>query len=256
MNEQLRLLTKLQELDSVILAARMRIDAIPSQISSQEGPLKNAEAAYETAKQNHAALEKKKKDRERDIEDISEKIKKLKQRTSEVKTNKEYQAHLKEIEAAERDIKASEDELLSVMESLEESAKRLKAESGRINEERAKIEVVKGELGEEVARHEQELKGLKGERKKIVDKIESDLYTQYMNLMKANRGLAVVEARNEICQGCNIHIPPQLFVELKKNDEIMHCPQCRRILYYVPPESDARQQAANSQEAAAARESD
>ena len=254
MNEQLRLLTELQKLDTAILADRMRIDAIPSQISSEEGPLKNAEASCEAARQNHAALEKKKKDRERDIEDLNEKIKKLRQRTSDIKTNKEYQAHLKEIEGAEKDIRKAEDELLSVMDSLEQTSKRVKAESDRVGEERAKIEAIRGELQKEVDRREQDLKGLKAERKKIVEKVAGDIYTLYTNLMKSHRGLAVVEAKNEICQGCNIHIPPQMFVELKKNDEIMHCPQCRRILYYAPPENDPGQEAA--QRAAASKGTD
>jgi predicted nucleic acid-binding Zn-ribbon protein len=42
----------------------------------------------------------------------------------------------------------------------------------------------------------------------------------------------VVEARDEICQGCNMNMPPQMFVELKKNAEIIQCLQCERILYW------------------------
>jgi uncharacterized protein len=41
-----------------------------------------------------------------------------------------------------------------------------------------------------------------------------------------------VEARNESCSGCFMSIPPQLFVNVKKNTEIITCPHCSRILYY------------------------
>ena len=255
MNEQLRLLVELQRLDTSILTDRMMIDAMPARISSKEGPLKSAEAAYESAKQRQASLEKKKKDKERAIEDTKEKINKLRQRTSEVKTNKEYQAHLKEIEAAEKEIRGSEDEILSVMESLEESSRLLKAEESRIAEEKRKVDALRKELEGEISRCEEELKKLKGKRKGFVAGIEDDIYRQYMTLMKTHRGLAVVEAKNEICQGCNIHIPPQLFVELKKNEEITHCPQCRRILYYVAPEENNAQPEAGDGKAASAKES-
>lgn len=251
MNEQLKILVELQKLDSLILESRIKIDAMPSKISSQEAPLKNAEAAYEKARQNHAALEKKKKEKERDIEDISEKIKKIKQKTSDVKTNKEYQALLKEIEAAEREIGASEDELLNVMESLEESSKLLKAEDARIAEEKAKIDAVRKDIEMQMSIREEEVKKLKENRKNFIEKIKSDIYNNYVNLLKAHRGLAVVEAKNEICQGCNMHIPPQLFVELKTSEEIINCPQCMRILYYCPPERDAREPEAETQKAAA-----
>jgi len=234
-NKQLQFLVELQKLDTVILSTRMRIDSIPAAISSREGPLRSAEAAYERAKQNHAAIEKKKKDRERDIEDLNEKIKKLGQRTAGIKNNKEYQAHLKEIERAEKDVKAAEDEILSSMDSLENSSRLLKEETSRIAEEKVKIEAIKKELEKEVLQGERELKKLKVERKGIVSKIEGDIYNRYMTLLKANRGLAVVEAKDEICLGCYLHVPPQMFVELKDNSDIVECPQCMRILYYETP---------------------
>lgn len=238
MNEQLQFLVELQKLDTVILSTRMRIDGIPAAISSHEGPLKNAEAACEKISQNHAILEKKKKDRESAIEDLGERVKKLKQRSGDIKNNKEYQAHLKEIDKAEKDIKTAEDEILVLMGSLESSAKLLKEESSRIGEEKVKIEALKKELEKEVLQGETELKKLKAERKKIVEKIEKDIYTLYVNLLKAKRGLAVVEAKDEICLGCYLHVPPQMFVELRDNKEITECPQCMRILYYVAPAED------------------
>lgn len=244
MNEQLKLLIELQKLDTSILSARMAIDAIPGRISSEEGQFQKARASAEQAEQGHAALEKKKKDKERDSEDLGEKIKKLKQRTSDIKTNKEYQAHLKEIERAEKDLKAAEDESLSLMESIEQSAKRLGAERSLLAAEQSKVEALKKQLEDEVRREETSLKQLKGERKKFIDALESDLYALYTAVMKATRGLAVVEASNEVCRGCNLHIPPQLFVELKRNDEITQCPQCRRILYYAGPEGPQLEQQA------------
>ena len=38
-----------------------------------------------------------------------------------------------------------------------------------------------------------------------------------------------------MCQLCHVKLRPQMFVELKRNDEIVQCPSCSRILYYEPP---------------------
>jgi predicted nucleic acid-binding Zn-ribbon protein len=234
-NEQLCLLIELQKLDTVILALHSKIDLMPGTITASEGPLKKSEAAFENLKQGCATMEKKKKDREQAIQDINERIKKLTQRTSEIKNNKEYQAHLKEIEKGERDLKSAEDELLDAIESIEKSAKLLAAEQSSISGERSKLDVIKKEIEKTIALDRQELKKLKVARKKFIEKLEKldpDIYGRYIATMKLGRGLAVVEAKNEICQGCNLHIPPQMFVELRKNEEITLCPQCRRILYY------------------------
>jgi len=231
-NEQLCLLIELQKLDTVILALHSKIDLMPGTITASEGPLNKSVASFENLKQGCAAMEKKKKDREQAIEDINEKIKKLTQRTSEIKNNKEYQAHLKEITKTEKDLKSAEDELLDAIESIEKSSKLLAAEQSSIAGERSKLDVLKQEIEKTITLDRQELKKLKDARKKFVGKLDPDIYGRYIATMKSGRGLAVVEAKNEICQGCNLHIPPQMFVELKKNEEITLCQQCRRILYY------------------------
>jgi predicted nucleic acid-binding Zn-ribbon protein len=232
MNEQLRLLIELQKLDSLILETRIRIDAVPSTISSHEIPLKKAQEVYENAKNELQNLEKKKKGKDSEIVELKAKIDKLKQRSSEIKDNKAYQAHLKEIEKVEKDIGAAEDDILIIMESIDAAATLLKSQNALVEKEKTKFETIKDELQTEIVLIENELKKLKEDRKKITNKIEGGIYNQYMTLMKAARGLAVVEAKNEVCSGCNIHIPPQLFVEIKSNQEIINCLQCKRILYY------------------------
>ncbi len=233
MNEQLNFLIELQKLDSLILQTRLKIDAAPSTILSHERPLKKAQEVYENAKKELQTLEKKKRDKELKIAELKEKMNKLKQRSSEIKDNKAYQAHLKEIQKVEKDISDEEDEMLIIMESIEATETLLKSQNELVEKERIGFEAVKDELQREIVRIENELKKLKEDRKKITDKIEGDIYNQYMTLMKTTRGLAVVEAKNETCQGCNLHIPPQSFVEIKSNQEIINCPQCKRMLYYI-----------------------
>ncbi|TAN45061.1 MAG: hypothetical protein EPN22_03425 [Nitrospirae bacterium] len=235
LNDELKTLIELQQFDSRILALKIRIDTAPSQFSADEASFKEANAALEKAKQNQLSVEKKKKEKETEIEDIKEKIKKLKTRSADIKNNKEYQAHLKEIEKNEKDIKAAEDLILSLMEKLDESQKAVLSENTRINAEKLKLDAAKAELEKEIEQYRVELEGLKKERPGIVSKISKDTYNFYMSILRDKRGLAVVKASNEICCGCNLHIPPQMFVELKTSDEILQCQECRRILYYEHP---------------------
>jgi len=51
----------------------------------------------------------------------------------------------------------------------------------------------------------------------------------------------MAEARDEVCQVCRIHIRPQIFTEVKRNDEIRYCESCHRILYYIPVEAPTSQ---------------
>lgn len=232
MQENIKLLIELQEADSAIIRKKAVIDSLPAKLLSVETLFKETQSLYEKEKQKCELLEKKKKEKERAIEDINEKINKTKAHASNIKTNKEYQAHLKEIETIEKERYAIEDEILSAMEAIETAAKEVKTEELKMKAEKDKVEAFRKEVEEETAEAEKELEELKVRRMAIADKIDPDVYGIYMALLEKCNGLAVVEARDEICQGCNMNIPPQMFVELKKNIEIIQCQQCDRILYW------------------------
>jgi len=169
-DEKLHLLVELQKLDSDILTLRLKIDSMPSHIAAEEAPYKEAVKAFETARQQQLSLEKKKKDKERLIEDLTEKIRKLKARSSEIKTNKEYQANLKEVEAVEAEISSAEDDILSIMEVIEAASKSTEADNARLAEAKAGVEALNKKKEKEIRFIEQELLSLKEKRKTIFRK--------------------------------------------------------------------------------------
>ncbi len=232
MKDLIKSLVTLQEIDTRIIEKRFFIDKVPLRIYEVDEPLKQAKAELEKMKQKTESLSKKKREKEQFLEGTNEKIRKMKGRVSEIKTNKEYQAHLKEIETSEKEITAIEDEILTVMEELDTALRQQKEKEEKVNREVEKINAFKKELDREVEEYEKELASLKEERAKLVASIVPDVYGRYMMLLKTGGGVAVTPARNELCTGCNMQIPPQLYVEIRKNEEIIQCPQCLRILYY------------------------
>lgn len=236
MNEQLRLIVELQNLDAIIISMRKNIDMLPFKIANEQNELKVAQEAYDASMGGILALEKKKREKERDIEELDIKITKLRGKTSEIKTNKEYQAYIKEVEKMQKDLNRAEDEFLFIMESLDEAKKIIELKKAKVKEEERKLEEIKNILELDKIKGEEELKFLLKKRKELTSRIEKDVYNLYISLLKACNGQAVVEVRDEICNGCNLHIPPQQYVEIKNNKEISACPQCRRILYYKKQE--------------------
>lgn len=238
-NEQLQLLISLQKIDSTILAARRDVDLMPLRLSEREAALKKAEALYAQAEKTAEEALQKKHDKEREISETNDRIEKLKKRSSEIKKNTEYQAHLAELERIEASIKTLDAALLALSEQVNRANQEAAEAKKQIAAEQEGISADREGIAAEAAEKEAEIKRLKVERKKIVAKLEPEVNDHYMLLMRACRGVAVAEARDEVCQGCCIHIPPQLFVEIKSGDAIETCPQCRRILYYVRPDTEA-----------------
>jgi predicted nucleic acid-binding Zn-ribbon protein len=53
---------------------------------------------------------------------------------------------------------------------------------------------------------------------------------------KSRHGIAVVPAREERCSECHVRLRPQVFVEIRRNDHIVQCDSCQRILYFIAPQ--------------------
>ena len=47
------------------------------------------------------------------------------------------------------------------------------------------------------------------------------------------QGVAVSEARDGICTICHVRMRPQVFNTVLRNEQVLQCDSCQRILYHV-----------------------
>jgi predicted nucleic acid-binding Zn-ribbon protein len=69
-------------------------------------------------------------------------------------------------------------------------------------------------------------------REAVTKRLESSLYKLYNTLREKRKGVGVVSVKQETCQGCFVNVPPQMFIEVQKNNALIRCPNCNRILYW------------------------
>jgi len=232
MEEQLSLLIELQDIDGKIRTHQDEKKHLPDQLAALEQKIAANKTELDKANEALAAAQKAKRERDSDLEQGGQKVERMKARTSEIKNNKEYQAHLKEIDAAEQEAKAIEDDILKLMEKIDAASAEIKTTETRAAEDAASVEVEKKHLEENLARIEGELAAEVRSRGEVASRIDPVSLAQYEKRYKSLGGKVVVEARGESCSGCYMSIPPQIFVNVKKNTELISCPNCHRILYY------------------------
>ena len=232
MEEQLNLLIHLQDIDGAIRARREEKRKLPELLAELERKSEANKAEIDRVREALEAAQKGKRERDRDLEEGGQKVEKLKSRTPDIKTNKEYTALLKEIETVEQDNKAIEEDILKLMEKIDASAGEIKNAESQSAAEEAAIAAERKQLEENIAKVDAELVAVERERSKIAASIDASLLAKYQKRSSALTGKVVVEARSESCSGCFMSIPPQLFVNVKKNTEVLTCPHCSRILYY------------------------
>ncbi len=232
MDDQLKLLIELQHVDRKIHVLMAERGKLPGMLDVLARKREASAAEFAGARTALEEAQKRKRDRDRDLEAGVQKVEKLKARTGEIKTNKEYQALLKEIEAAEQDNKTVEDDIIRLMETAEATAVKIKDAEQRSAAESAAIDAEQKELEATVARLNKDLQDLERERQDAAGRIDAAAMAQYEKLHRTRAGTAVVEAMNETCSGCFMRIPPQVYVNVKKNSALIPCPQCSRILFY------------------------
>jgi predicted nucleic acid-binding Zn-ribbon protein len=232
MEEQLSLLIQLQEIDTKIRIQSEQRNRLPEALAALEHRRVATKNDLDMVKESLQTAQKNKRERDKDLEVGAQKVDKLKARTSEIKTNKEYQAMLKEIEAAEQENKAIEDDILSLMEKIDGAAAQITLAEQRAREDETAIQAEQKQHEAAFAKLETELKAIELARKELVSRIQPSVLVQYQKLLVSKGGVAMAEARGESCSGCYMSIPPQVFVNVKKNESVITCPNCGRILYY------------------------
>ncbi len=232
MDEQLKMLVQLQEIDGRIRALQGQKKHLPEALAGLEKKRAANRANLEAVKEGLLTAQKNKRDRDKDLEAGVQKVEKLKVRTSEIKNNKEYQALLKEIETFEQENKAVEEDILVLMDKIETAAAGITAAEQRAREEEAAILAEQKQGEAEFTKIEKELKGVEQARQEMVSRVQPAVFNQYHKLIVSKQGIAIAEARGESCSGCYMSIPPQVYVNVKKNASIITCPNCGRILHF------------------------
>ena len=231
MNSELKQLIRLQTIDLAIQEIRTRVDRFPFQSKALDEKLRSATAGLDTARDKVKQNQGSRKKLEGEIAVTEAKISKYRDQMMAVKTNDEYRALQHEIEHTQTAVRKIEDDILNLMMEGETLQADIKAAETRVKEDQALVDQERKQLSEENKRDLSALEAYVKERKEIESSISSDLLPRYERIRKARGGIAVAAARGYVCEICQVRIRPQVFQEIRRNDQIISCDACQRILY-------------------------
>jgi len=229
---ELERLIELQRLDSEIAELEAAAAAIPGLIHAIEAQRVRAKAALDAATAETDRMMKLRRQKERELEEVTDQLKKRQGRLFEIRTNQEYSAVLKEIEGLKQKVSALEEDILVLLDQIEVAVKARAEEEQRARSSEAEALRDTQQKDAELRQLRSRLAELQGARKGRSKNVESSLLQQYLRLIKSRAGLAVAPARDGSCEGCHVALTPQLYNEVRRNEEILTCERCGRILYW------------------------
>ena len=230
MRNKLMLLEELQELDLKIDGSRGRIQDAMAEIDELAGRLQEAGAAVAAKQEELAGLEAEKTLLEENLAAENANIVRSEANLKGITTQKEYQAVNKEIASAKKLIVELEEQILQKIGRIDE----LKAELVSAEADYQALEQntagQQDEVKVRIAAEEAASATDASERVERVKQIPAGMYKRYEKLREVRRGVAIAVARDGGCLGCNMHIPPQMYNNLYRGEELISCPHCQRIL--------------------------
>ncbi len=237
MISELTPLIRLQGIDLEIRKIRQKKEKLPERLDALQERVASKQAGLEEMKEKIRDIRKRKIEIEDELELETERMKKSQQKMSAVQNNREYQALNKEIEEIKKANKTREDELLELLEEIKkledavsEGEKELKVDRKEAAAEEKHINAIAADLDRKIAE-------LNSEAEAVAAEVKPDLLAKYRFLAERRQGLVVAAVTDAVCSACNMNIPPQMYNELLRDERMMTCPSCQRLIYALKTES-------------------
>ncbi|MBP1603803.1 MAG: hypothetical protein H6Q09_975 [Acidobacteria bacterium] len=233
MHPDLERLIRLQQIETFTDTARRRIADLPERLRAFDARLAAAQAAVDAARSRLHDNQTARRELDRELATVQARLAKFRDQLMDVKTNREYQAMQKEIEVAQTEVRRTEDQILERMIEADDIAQEVRSAEAAAAGEQATVREERGRLEEEVAGLEQELDRIAASRQGVIAELPAPVLAIFEQVSKGRRGVAVAEAREGHCTSCHVRLRPQVFNDIRTNDNLIQCDSCQRILYYV-----------------------
>lgn len=172
------------------------------------------------------------------LQELKDKLEGISKKQTSIQTEKELKALQLEEEIAKEQISFANEEigrLDLVITAKEEELENLKSE---LAEEEESIKEVQEAVDASIEELNAQRAEVSKSRSELVPKIDSKILSFYEKIKRWAKDRAVVPVRKQACYGCFMKINDKTYADVIKEEEIVTCPHCGRILYKEEQETE------------------
>lgn len=229
MNNTLKFLIELQEIDRQLFEIEEKKGSLPQQVEKLENQAASVKSELESSRLTLEENQKELVGIKGALMDAEAKVKKYQDQLYLVTTNREYDALTNEIETVKAEMSESEGRQLFLeteIEKLEEIISSSEEQSTAFVEQ---LDANRDELKEKSDLTDAHQEELETQRADLVKNIGQRYLRKYDRILKARRR-AVVRVERGSCSGCHKQLNPQTIYEIQQMDAFIECENCGRIL--------------------------
>ena len=235
MHADLERVIALQQLDTAAAEARRKLAEGPERERTFDTRLADAKQRVAEAKAKLAANGDARRAIEKEVAVHQGRLSKYRDQAMAVKTNQEYHAIQHEMAHAQGEIKKHEDAILECMLEADELTATIKTAEADLAAQQKAIDAERARMKAEDAERQKTLDKLVADRAALIAQIDKQVFSTYERVAANRHGIAVADAHDGICSVCHVRLRPQVANIVRRNDSIVQCDSCQRILYAQLP---------------------
>jgi uncharacterized protein len=231
-------LIDLHELDKEIFELTQSLEKLPRELQDKGQEMAALEAARSSQQEEMDGLKAQLREMESEVADLEEGIKSSRQRLMDIGKELELKAMLKEIGFREDQRDQKETRVLELLDQVGTLSQAIAEQDQVLNVLRTEHDRLAAEVAAQGADLEKQRAALVEKRQALRQALPAQLLKRYEFILRRHNGSAICEVREGVCLGCHLNILPQQYIDLQKGEEIIQCPNCQRLLYWLGEEAE------------------
>lgn len=236
--EQISLLEELSRLDEDVRQAESELGLAREGLEDKRKDLDQTSSRIVVDKERLTTLEKTRNDLYIDLRSMTSQVEKSREKLSRSRNERESMAAQREMEELRKLIRDREVEIEKLTSLAEQVKQSIHDGETRVTSVEAAIEGTSEGAQRTITTRSADRETLLTRRAEISKALPPTLYRRYESI-RSKRPRAIAQTSDGTCNGCHIGVSPMMFQKLLRREEFEQCPNCRRILYYVPPQAPA-----------------
>ena len=237
--KQIEQLVSLQKVDDAIHSIHTELEQAPRELEALRQKFEAVSARRTLQADKMVHLHEQEKRLGIEIEDESSRIKKSKSKLMAAANSKEYNAMMREMDSLERMNRDREVEKITLIEELTTQAATQKELDEQFASLETSIREMESSLEERMSKARVAEEELLQQRAGCSSEVPAPIFGRYEFIRERLKHPVIVPVTNGVCSGCHISIPPQSFIELQKGTQILSCPNCQRLMFWVEHFTDS-----------------
>lgn len=232
MREQLIMLHELHQTDARIHDLDLQLAEAPKESLATKAALDKIQSQLNQKVKQQGVNELERRRAEGELVGEKEKVHKWEARLNDIRNSREFAALQRETEVLKRQNRDSEEKIFDLTaegETLTKEINELSEESDTLQDKYQEQARAADKLVEQLQSDTAELRA---GQQKVREELKPSVLRKYERILKGRGGLALVMVHKGTCAGCHMTLPPQLFIELQRCNQIETCPNCQRILFW------------------------